>query len=169
MQKQYVICNMKKYKNFCKKNIDKIIKKCYKHNYKLIIYISIVKLKFLKLMKLQKVLTGTSLVSLVFIPSAYVGSLMMPKYGEYEHQNIARIVPCEVVGDKFFDLRTGQQVQTDGNTQIWIACTGTVFAYPDGTELLIAKRYHDNKLICYQLEDESDFHEQTMLRRNVKS
>ena len=120
-------------------------------------------------MKLQKVLTGTSLVSLVFIPSAFAGSLMIPKYGEYEHQNISRIVPCEVVGDKFFDLRTGQQVQPDQHTQIWTANTGTVFTYPDGAELLIAKRYADNKLVCYQLEDESEFHEQSMLRRNVKS
>ncbi len=119
-------------------------------------------------MKLQKVLTGTSVVSLVFIPQSFAGTLMVPRYGEYDNQNITRIVPCEQVGNRFFDIRTGKQVETDDNTLIWRAHTGTVFTYQDGTELLISRRYADNKLLCYQLEDNTDFHEQTMLRRSVK-
>ena len=104
-------------------------------------------------------------VTLVTVP-AVISLTMYPHIGAYKNPYILRTVPCEEKNGKFFDLRTGEQVQKTENTLVWSNLSGSFFRYPDGYELLLSRRYADNKLLVFEPEEKA-FNPESMLFRPV--
>ncbi|MBR1904626.1 MAG: hypothetical protein IJ824_05590 [Alphaproteobacteria bacterium] len=90
-----------------------------------------------------------------------------PHVLDYANENIVHIQPCKKVSDQFFDVRSGEPVQKKANHLIWPSQTGTVFAYPDGKNILLSRRYADGKLITCEINPKWGFHPSTMVLRKV--
>lgn len=66
----------------------------------------------------------------------------IPDVGEFNHWNMKKVVPCVVENGKYIDIRTGELVSVQGNSQVWPLLTGTVLCYPDGKQLLLSRRFN---------------------------
>ena len=119
-------------------------------------------------MKKVKSFVGQHIVCVVFTKDSSYRINVQPRFGEYEHPNITKIVPCmlDSFGD-IKDLRTGEKVIPDATAQIWPAHTGTVFAYPDGRWFLMTKSYGTGCILCYELDYITEYHPETMIFREV--
>ena len=87
-----------------------------------------------------------------------------PHILDYENENIVHIFPCFKKGDKYTDLRTGEQIQKTDNMEEWDVLTGTVFQYPDGEKLLVSRRFADRKILILKTNEVRS----TMILRKVK-
>ena len=90
-----------------------------------------------------------------------------PHVLDYANENIVHIQPCKKIGGEFFDLRSGEPVQKKENHLVWPSLTGTVFAYPDGKNILLSRRYSDGELITCEIKSKWDIHKETMILRKV--
>lgn len=104
-----------------------------------------------------------SAVTLVTIPK-FLSVILRPQIGEYESPYILSTIPCEKKDGKYFELRTGKEVKKTPDMLEWNNLTGTFFRYPDGYELLITRRFCDNKIVVMEPER---FDKNSMLLRQV--
>lgn len=77
-----------------------------------------------------------------------------PSVGEYEHWNVKKVIPCQVVRGKYIDLRTGDIVATPENSAVWPLLHGTVITYPDGKKLLLSRSYGQGKTLLIDVTGE---------------
>lgn len=94
-------------------------------------------------------------VTLVTYPK-YLSNILRPQIGEYNSPYVLSLTPCEKVGDKFFDLRTGAEVTKQENMLEWINLSGTVFRYGnpknyDEECLLTSRGFENGKLILFRV------------------
>ena len=101
-------------------------------------------------MKQMKTLRG-SVVTLVTIPK-FLPIMMRPGWGEYDHPYVLKTTPCELVKGKYFDLKTGEQIQKAENMIEWRNLSGTAFSFGKDDNLLISRRYSDDKLVLFSLK-----------------
>lgn len=66
----------------------------------------------------------------------------IPDVGDFAHWNLKKVIPCKVENGQYLDIRTGEQVSVQGNSQVWPLLTGTVLCYPDGKQLLLSRRFN---------------------------
>lgn len=108
-------------------------------------------------MERKRILKG-KLVTLVTYPK-FLSDILRPQIGEYDSPYVLALTPCEKVGDKFFDLRTGAEVTKQENMLEWLNLSGTVFRYGNPkhyTEecLLASRRFENGKLILFSITPE---------------
>lgn len=113
-----------------------------------------------------KVLRGT-VVTLIQIPE-YTPVLQRPKIAEYDNPYIQGMIPCEKRDGKYFDLRTGVEVMKNSNTLEWTNLTGTLFSYRDGQNVLLSRRFADNKIMLFSVK-EQEINKQSMIVRRVRN
>lgn len=107
-------------------------------------------------------------VTLVTIP-AHLPVIMWPQIGDYDSPYVLKTLPCEKKDGKYFNLRTGQEVKKADSMLEWTNLSGSYFRYPDGYELLLSKRFKDNKLLVFETDyqDGRKFHPESMLYRPI--
>jgi len=115
-----------------------------------------------KNMKEIKELRGKA-VMLVKMPSN-LSLLNYPRLGEYDNKYIINTRPCEKKGNRFFDLRTGDEIRKTENMLEWPVLTGNVFRYENGQNLLLSRRFADNRVLCLDIDPE-EINEVTMIVR----
>lgn len=108
-------------------------------------------------MERKRILKG-KVVTLVTYPK-YLSDILRPQIGEYDSPYVLALTPCEKVGDKFFDLRTGAEVKKEENMLEWINLSGTVFRYGNPKHyaeecLLTSRRFENGKLILFSITPE---------------
>ena len=69
----------------------------------------------------------------------------IPDVGDFAHWNLKKVIPCKVENGQYLDIRTGEQVSVKGNSQVWPLLTGTVLCYPDGKQLLLSRRFNQER------------------------
>ena len=105
-------------------------------------------------------------VVLVKVPDN-LGVDKYPQVLDYSNENIVGITPAKEVNGEYFDLRSNAPIQKESNHLVWPSLTGTVFAYPDGKQILLTRRIADGKLITKEISSVWDFHPTTMIPRRV--
>ena len=114
---------------------------------------------------MEKITEATKIVAVVFTTNYSILN-SFPNVGEYDHQNILRIVPAQKINDRYFDLRTGEVVNLVGNYQVWPVVTGVVFQYPDGEQFLVTRYFNDHSLGYMQIEN-YEFDSLAMVRHKL--
>ena len=94
---------------------------------------------------------GTQIVTLVTIPR-FLPVIMRPGIGEYDSPYVIETMPCEKKNDRYFNLKSGQEVNKSSNMLEWLNLPGTVFRYKDDRgfcceNLLISRRYDNGRLL----------------------
>ena len=97
-------------------------------------------------------------VTLVTIPQ-FLPVISRPQIGEYNNPYILALTPCEKVGDKYYNLRTGAEVTKQENMLEWLNLSGTVFRYGNTKNyaeecLLTSRRFENGKLILFSITPE---------------
>lgn len=107
-------------------------------------------------------------VTLVTIPE-FLPVLQRPQIGDYDNLFILQTLPCEKRNGKYYDLRSSTEVKKKSNMLEWKNLSGTFFRYPDGYELLLSRRYADNKLLVFEPDpwDKNRFHPEAMILRHI--
>ena len=105
-------------------------------------------------MERKRVLKG-EVVTLVTIPQ-FLPVIMWPQIGEYDSPYILSLTPCEKVGNKYYNLRTGAEVKREENMLEWLNLSGTVFRYGNKKNykeecLLTSRRFENNKLVLFSI------------------
>ena len=102
---------------------------------------------------------------MVTIPQ-FLPIMSRPQIGDYDNPYIIRTTPCEKKKGKCYDLRTGEEIKKTEDMLEWKNLTGTFFRYPDGYELLLSRRYSDNKILVFEPNGRS-FNPESMTLRSV--
>lgn len=118
---------------------------------------------------MEKIANAAKFVAVVFTTPYFILN-SFPNVGEYNHRNILRVIPCAMKGEKFFDLRTGEEVVLKGNYQIWPVLSGTVFMYPDSECYLVTRYYSDGGNFTYlKMDNIQDFHPSSMVMHRLRA
>lgn len=112
---------------------------------------------------MKKIKTIESAVTLVTLPQ-FLPVLMWPHVGDYDNPYILRTIPCEKKNGHYFDLRSGEEVQKIKGMREWNNLSGSLFCYPDGYQLLLSRRYRDNKIMVFEPEEKQLSPLSTILR-----
>lgn len=94
-------------------------------------------------------------VTLVAIPR-FLPVIVWPSLGEYDHPKILETIPCEKRGDRYFNLKSGQEVVKTDDMLEWKNLSGSVFRYKSDhgysdEYLLISRRFENGKLVLLSL------------------
>ena len=109
---------------------------------------------------------SSQLTNLVFF-GPVVSFNSIPNVGEFSHRNIKRIVPCEVIKGKYYDLRSHKEVKKEGNVQEWPLLKGSVLRYADKRQFLISRLIAEQENILIEIPADG-FHPESMVRLPVE-
>lgn len=142
-----------------------MLTKYYKNDITLILNVFLCNLNFFVMIQLV-FNKDAKFVNLVEV-APHTSMALTPKILEYDNPNIIGFTPCEKKGNKFYDLRTGEQVKKIDDMQEWPILTGAAFHYPDGKIFLVTRRFADQNLIFMEISS-GQFNPVTMMKRNIK-
>lgn len=102
----------------------------------------------------KRVLASNQLACVITYSGGYVDFDTIPQVGNYNHWNVKKVIPCQVVEGRYVDLRTDKPVEPAANSTVWPLLVGTVITYPDGQKLLLSRSCDRHDLLLVDMTDQ---------------